>query len=151
MTSVQYSYELPIQDITDPFFYPWWYINYFMIAWLLSHIVKLVLQNNNLTKGPFLKLDDEKQSNVVTYVMEILVTSVTFPISLIGAADICFRGYDMITSIKDMNIMLISFNLSSEVTHTCVTRIIWRTLIFHIWWHVLMFFPKTLNMNLTRI
>ena len=99
-----------LEDIYDPYIYPWMTLNYFLVFWLFSHTLRNVLQaitykNINTT---FMALSEEKKRNVVTYVAEFIVTSFAFFGQIYAGQDILFRGQDFIASQEQLNIASIS-------------------------------------------
>jgi hypothetical protein len=93
----------------DPFQYAWWTINYFLILWASSAFVRYLFQNSLPSKwrAEFAELDVEKQRNVVTYVLEIVVTTFALAAQLYGGADVLFRR-DEVTSETHADWMLLS-------------------------------------------
>jgi hypothetical protein len=93
----------------DPFQYAWWTINYILILWAASAFVRHLFQNSLPSQWckEFEELDAEKQRNVVTYVMEIVVTTFALAAQLYGGADILFRRDD-VTSATHADWMVLS-------------------------------------------
>jgi hypothetical protein len=85
-----------LYDLYSPFQYQWSCINFFLAFWLLSVIFRQVLLrikfldiNNN-----FDGLDEEKKRNAITYIMQLLVTTLALILQIYGSLDILFRNKD---------------------------------------------------------
>ena len=85
-----------VYDIYSPFQYQWSCINFFLALWLLSVLFrKALLQMKYLDiKNNFYGLDETKKRNVITYIMELLVTILAFILQIYGGLDILFRNQD---------------------------------------------------------
>jgi hypothetical protein len=85
-----------LYDLYSPFQYQWSCINFFLAIWLLSvlfHQVLLRMKYLNINKN-FYGLDDGKKRNVITYIMQFLVTTLAFILQIYGSLDILFRYKD---------------------------------------------------------
>jgi uncharacterized membrane protein YqaE (UPF0057 family) len=85
--------EVPTSALYDPytpFQYQWSSINFFLAIWLLSGLFRQTLLNTkklNINKS-FYSLDEEKKRNVITYIMEVLLTTLAFILQICGRLDI---------------------------------------------------------------
>jgi len=101
-------------DILDPYFYPWFAINFFLGLWAASQVVQFVLEHcvpcemRELFRG----LSPEKQRNTVTYVIEVVVTTFALVAQLYGGCDVLLKARDL-TTLNRMNWMIISLQLVS--------------------------------------
>ena len=69
-----------LYDLYSPFQYQWSCINFFLAIWLLSvlfHQVLLRMKYLDINEN-FYGLDDGKKRNVITYIMQFLVTTLAF-------------------------------------------------------------------------
>jgi hypothetical protein len=85
-----------VYDLYSPFQYQWSCINLFLAIWLLSvlfHQVLLRMKYLDINKN-FHCLDEGKKRNVVTYIMQLLVTTLAFILQIHGSLDILFRNKD---------------------------------------------------------
>jgi hypothetical protein len=123
-------------DLYSPFQYQWSCINFFLAIWLLSSLIRQALLrmkyldiNNN-----FGGLDEGKKRNVVTYIMQVLVTSLAFILQIYGSLDILFRNEDS-TSQTRFQYMVLSIQAIAVlyVWELCYrVNIGWPLLVHHV-------------------
>jgi hypothetical protein len=95
-TAVSTSSSALYYDLYSPFQYQWSFINFFLAIWLLSVLFRQALLRmkyldiNNTFHG----LDESKKRNGITYVMQVLVTTLAFILQIYGSLDILFRNKD---------------------------------------------------------
>jgi hypothetical protein len=85
-----------LYDLYSPFQYQWSSINFFLAIWLLSCLFRQALLNIKKLdiNNSFYSLDEDKKRNVITYIMEVLLTTLAFILQIYGSLDILFRNED---------------------------------------------------------
>jgi hypothetical protein len=83
-------------DLYSPFQYQWSCINFFLAIWLLSVLFRQVLLRMKYLdiNYNFNCLDEGKKRNVITYIMQLLVTTLALILQIYGSLDILFRNKD---------------------------------------------------------
>jgi hypothetical protein len=83
-------------DIYSPFQYPWFCINYFIGIWLVVLLVRTVLSRIHFfgIDKSFNELSEDKKRNVLTYVMQLIITSMVFVLQVVGSWEILFLFED---------------------------------------------------------
>jgi hypothetical protein len=101
-------------DLYSPFQYQWSCINFFLAIWLLSVLFRQVLLRMKYRgiANNFYSLDEEKKRNVITYLMELLVTTLAFILQVYGSLDIIFRNKDS-TSQARLECMVLSIQAAA--------------------------------------
>jgi hypothetical protein len=85
-----------VYDLYSPFQYQWSCINFFLALWLLSVLFRQVLlriKYLDINKN-FDGLDEGKKRNVITYIIQLLVTTLALILQIYGSLDILFRNKD---------------------------------------------------------
>jgi hypothetical protein len=79
-----------LYDLYSPFQYQWSSINFFLAIWLLSGLFRqALLYTKKLDiNNSFYSLDEDKKRNVITYIMEVLLTTLAFILQICGSLDI---------------------------------------------------------------
>jgi hypothetical protein len=85
-----------LYDLYSPFQYQWSSINFFLAIWLLSGLFRQALLNMKKLdiNNSFYSLDEDKKRNVITYIMEVPLTTLAFILQIYGSLDILFRNED---------------------------------------------------------
>jgi hypothetical protein len=99
-------------DLYSPFQYPSMCLNFFLAFWLVSNLFHKALLNTNHydIKYNFEALDGLKKRNVITYIMQLIVTTTAFILQIWGGTDILFRLEDT-TSEAKLNAMVLAMLL----------------------------------------
>jgi len=78
-------------DVYSPYQYPWMMLNYFVLLWIVSSVIKYCLDNYKGSNSTISSLTENQKRNIVTYVIEIVGTSLALYTQIYGGVDILFR------------------------------------------------------------
>lgn len=125
-----------VYDVYSAYQYPWMCLNFFFGYWLVSSICRRVIQSLKILEigSKFNELEEEKKRNVITYVMELFVTTIAFFLQVIGGVDILFRNEDT-TSPEKMDLMVLAmlFIIVLYIWELCYRQTIgWPLLVHHL-------------------
>lgn len=91
-------------DIYNPFQHPWWSLNFFLILWASSFFIRQLHLGYtckqlipHAVQAKFEALSEDKKRNVITYVLEITVTTFAVTWQVYGGKDILLRLEDTTT------------------------------------------------------
>jgi hypothetical protein len=97
VSQIQMTEESSQFHVTTPFIYPWFGINFFLIIWVSAKIIYWALRTQlGETSELFMTLDIPKRRNVITYVMEILLTTFALIAQLYSGQHILFQASDQV-------------------------------------------------------
>lgn len=85
-------------DPYNPYQYPWMGVNFFIAFWATSVVMYKLISTSPVSKHKFLDLPEDKRRNVVTYVFQLVATTVALALQLYGSRDILFRGQNVTTA-----------------------------------------------------
>ncbi len=133
---VTLSPHVVIYDIYDPFQYPWMSLNFFLAFWLASNVFRSILQNVKYADIAlkFEELPEEKKRNVVTYILQFLVTLLAFILQIFGSVDVLFRLEESTTPVRTNCMVLAMFLISVlYIWELCYRQTIgWPLLLHHV-------------------
>jgi hypothetical protein len=78
-------------DLYRSFQYPWMCFNYFMVPWVLSHLVRELLMRMTATKTTFMDLSEDKQRNAAAYIVLLIGTTFAFCGQMYGGYEVFFE------------------------------------------------------------
>jgi hypothetical protein len=125
-----------LYDLYSPFQYQWSSINFFLAIWLLSGLFRqALLYTKKLDiNNSFYSLDEDKKRNVITYIMEVLLTTLAFILQIYGSLDILFRNEDSTSQTRyDWMVFSIQVIAVLYVWELCYReKIGWPLLVHHL-------------------
>ncbi|CAB9501464.1 expressed unknown protein [Seminavis robusta] len=97
-----------VYDIYAPQ-YPWWCFNFLILIWCLGCLTEFILLRTNAfgISSKFQALTLEKRRNVVIYILQIFVTTLSLALQLAGGVDLIFRLDDTTSELR-FTMMLVS-------------------------------------------
>jgi hypothetical protein len=125
-----------LYNLYSPFQYPWFCLNYFMAVLFFSNVFQKALEHVKFQKikSTFYILSEDKKKNVITYVMQLLMTSMAFVLQIYGSWDVLFRFEDE-TSQQRLDWMVFAIQTISVlyVWELCYRQKIgWPLLVHHL-------------------
>lgn len=85
-----------VYDAYSPHQYPWFCINYFVAMWFSALVVRALLfrtSSLHIDKA-FTSLTEDKKRNTVTYVLQLVTTSMALVVQVIGSWEVLFLFQD---------------------------------------------------------
>ena len=113
--------------------YPWMCFNFFLILWLSSIIIRQILLRSKY-QDKFRELSEARQRNIVTYVVELVITTFVFCCQIYGGTDILFQFKDTTSESKlDWSILAIQLIVVLYIWELCYRIDIgWPLLVHHL-------------------